>query len=140
MNEYSDSGSNTINKSYSGILGSNPEYSIYFENQEINLNKSELKLELNENSLQNLACKNFSKKSSANSSNTRSDEYLATKHRNKKDNEQIKKGEMTKKRSSTFKSRMNSFENTSKINVMVFFSQNSYLLNNIFLKQKSNPK
>lgn len=36
------------NKSYSGILASNKEYSSYFENQELNLNRSELNLERSE--------------------------------------------------------------------------------------------
>lgn len=96
-------------------MGSNPEYSIYFENQEINLNKSELKLEQNDHSLQNLATRKHNKNSSSNSSNTRSDEHLASNHKNKKSAENNRHGEMTKKRSSTFKSRMNSFENTSEL-------------------------
>lgn len=53
MSDVSSSGAiftvdNRNNKSYSGILASNKEYSSYFENQELNLNRSELNLERSE--------------------------------------------------------------------------------------------
>ncbi len=55
-----------ITKSYSGILGSNREFSSYFENQENTLNKSELNLNKNILHLDQNPCRRKTKKRSFN--------------------------------------------------------------------------
>lgn len=129
----------TGNKSYSGILASNKEYSSYFENQEHNLNKSEMNLERNEHSLNKRTQPRRSKTKKSNSSysnaNLNENERILVSKKSKKmlDNQKLKK-----RCSSTFKSKLKiecSNESLSKNN-----SYNSNKQSSFINKQNSKTK
>ena len=139
INETTETGSDTSssasttagNKSYSGILASNKEYSSYFENQEQNLNKSQLNLERNELSLHSK--KKHERRSKANKSNTSlsnetSSSRLATA---KKSRKHLDANKLRKNRSSTIKARLNHLnsldESLSKTDVSYLNKENNFV-------------